>query len=386
MHVSLHLSPQSRGPEEDQSIIDALVAQARAADSAGFAAVYLTEHHGGGFNTYSDPFMLGAHLAATIRRAYIAVTVAQVALYHPLRLVEHSNLLDILTRGRCLIGLAAGSASAFELDAFGIDIGDRVELTRQRIESMLTVWGRERGDPPLDISTNWDAGVLRTRVSPTSHRRPHPLLARVTATDATVVAAAQAGWPVILGAWEGGTGDDLRLALLYREALAAAGHSAEVVGECLAWLGFFVGVCIADTQEEAQRRYDEHVRIGGSGPIPGRHGAPEASAEEWTMRAVGRAGISVIGTPDTVTEHLLSIKAAGINHVRIAFVETSGQPEQAVDSFKLFADEVLPHLDPQPLPEPPPYEGAGGLLRNTTRSALSLARVSPWRPGIPRSA
>ncbi|MEY2484315.1 MAG: hypothetical protein QOK24_2843 [Verrucomicrobiota bacterium] len=28
MHVSLHLSPQSRGPEEDQSIIDALVAQA----------------------------------------------------------------------------------------------------------------------------------------------------------------------------------------------------------------------------------------------------------------------------------------------------------------------------------------------------------------------
>lgn len=94
MHVSLHLSPQSRGPEEDQLIIEALVAQAQAADAADFAAVHLTEHHGDGFNTYSDPFMLGAHLAATVRRAYIAVTVAQVALYHPLRLVEHSNLLD----------------------------------------------------------------------------------------------------------------------------------------------------------------------------------------------------------------------------------------------------------------------------------------------------
>ncbi len=222
MHVSLHLSPQSRGPHEDQAIIEGLVEQAQAADRAGFAAVCLTEHHGSGFNTYNDPFMLGAHLAARLERAHIAVTVAQVALYHPLRLVEHSNLLDVLTRGRCLIGLAAGSASPFELDAFGVAVEDRAELTRQRIESMVGVWARQEGDPPLDLSTDWDAGTLRTRVTPAPYRRPHPLLARVTATEATVVAAARAGWPVILGIWEGGTGKDRRLADLYRAELAAA--------------------------------------------------------------------------------------------------------------------------------------------------------------------
>jgi alkanesulfonate monooxygenase SsuD/methylene tetrahydromethanopterin reductase-like flavin-dependent oxidoreductase (luciferase family) len=356
LYVSLHISPPSRGPEEDQAIVEAIVAQAQAADRAGFAALYLTEHHGAGFNTYSDPFMLGAHLAATIQRAYIAVTVAQVALYHPLRLVEHSNLLDLLTHGRCLIGLAAGSASAFELDAFGVSASDRPELTRQRIESMRAIWSREHADPALDISTDWDAGTLRARVSPASHRRPHPLLARVTLTDATVVAAAQAGWPVILGAWEGGTGDDLRLARLYRETLDAAGHPPDVVRECLAWLGFYVGICIAETNEEARRRYDEHLSIGGNGPTPGKHGVREPAAEEWTMRAVGRAGLSVVGTPETVTEHLLSLEAAGIHHARIAFVETFGQREQAAESFGLFVDQVLPRLDPWSLPDPPPRD------------------------------
>lgn len=239
---------------------------------------------------------------------------------------------------------------------------------------MLAAWGGEPGDPQVDLSTDWDAGTLRMRISPTSHRRPHPLLARVRATDATVIAAAQAGWPVILRAWQGGTGEDARLARLHRETLLRADHAPEVVSECLAWLGFYVGISIADTEAEAQPRYEEHVRVGGSGPTPGRHGVPEAAAEEWTRREVGRARFSFVGSPDTVGEHLLSLRQAGIGHVRVSFVETYGRPEQAAESFQIFRDKVLPTLDPQPLPEPPRYQES-----RQTGGRASLAGLTPPR-------
>jgi alkanesulfonate monooxygenase SsuD/methylene tetrahydromethanopterin reductase-like flavin-dependent oxidoreductase (luciferase family) len=45
VYVSLHLSPQSRGPHEDDVLIDRLIDTAVAAERHGVAAVCLTEHH-----------------------------------------------------------------------------------------------------------------------------------------------------------------------------------------------------------------------------------------------------------------------------------------------------------------------------------------------------
>src|SRR5215212_2816637 len=118
MRFSLYINPQTRDPDDDLKVIDAVTRQAVAADEAGFSAVFLTEHHFTGYNAFSDPFMFGAYLAAQLERAHIGFSVTAPPLHHPLRFAEHCNLLDQFTRGRAIIGIGPGGGP-IELAGFG---------------------------------------------------------------------------------------------------------------------------------------------------------------------------------------------------------------------------------------------------------------------------
>src|SRR5438105_1467591 len=75
MHLGLYLAPQTGGEQEDVANIDAVVDQAVEADAAGFSTIYLTEHHLDDYNTYCDPYLLGAYLAGNLQRAWLATSV-----------------------------------------------------------------------------------------------------------------------------------------------------------------------------------------------------------------------------------------------------------------------------------------------------------------------
>jgi alkanesulfonate monooxygenase SsuD/methylene tetrahydromethanopterin reductase-like flavin-dependent oxidoreductase (luciferase family) len=342
------VSQQSHGPPEDLEIVEALVEQSVRAEGAGMASLCLTEHHFSGFNTYCDPFMLGAHIAGKLSRAYVAITVVQLALQHPVRVVEQSNILDLLTRGRCLIGLAAGSTSPIELAGFGTDVAQRGAMTEQRIDAMLRAWSRRESDDVTDVSTDFENGELRGRLTPASYRRPHPLLARATKTEATVVDCARRGWPVILAA---PTDDSRRLVALYRETLEGAGHDDETVRECLAWLGFIALACVGETEREAKRRFDEYMEAAARGPDGA--GGTALWAGEWTQRQFLRASVAEVGTPEQVAERVAAWQDDGAEHARISLIESPGRREETMEAFQLFVEGVVPLLDPQPLPDPP---------------------------------
>jgi len=352
MHVSLHLSPQSRGAEDDAEIMEGVVEKALLAERHGVASIGLTEHHLAGYNTYVDPFMMGAHLAARLTSAHLSVTVAQVALEHPVKLVEKCNILDVLTRGRFLVALAAGSASPTELEAFGAEGLDRARVTEERIDAMLRLWAWEEGDPPLDVGTSVDRGVVSARVGPASYRRPRPLVARATRTPAKIQRLGTEGVPVIMGQWLTRDGDNRDHLALYTDALLAADHDDATVQECLAWLGFGLTIVVAPTQAAAERRWTQYLEVGGEGPQPGRLGAPARWEEEWTQREVARASGSLVGGPQRIVETIQEIQAQGARHVRIIPAIPAGSASDRDEIYQLIFEEVLPHVDPTPLPDP----------------------------------
>jgi alkanesulfonate monooxygenase SsuD/methylene tetrahydromethanopterin reductase-like flavin-dependent oxidoreductase (luciferase family) len=352
LHVTVHMSPQSRGDAEDLATIEELVEQARAADAAGISAISLTEHHLAGFNTYCDPFLMGSYLAGMLERAHLAIHVVQMSLQHPVRIAEHCNMLDLLMKGRLMVALAPGSVRQIELDAFGVDVDSRAPRTAQRIEAMLRAWGWRDGDDPVDVSTDFDTGTLAGRLMPSSYRKPHPLIGRATGTDATIVETARRGWPVVLGAI-GDPESDRRQVDLYSETLEHAGHDAATTRDCLAWLGFLTLICVGESEGAAMRRLDEFIESGGAGPIvTARDAGTRPSAAEWQARQRQRANLALAGTPEVIVEHLLGFRDVGVEHARVALVEVPGRAEANLEAFQLFLEEVLPHLDPQPLPDP----------------------------------
>lgn len=368
MYVSLHLSPQSRGPYDDAATIETVVEKAVLAERAGVASIGLTEHHLAGFNTYVDPFMMGAHLAGKLSTAYISVTVAQMALHHPLKVVESCNLLDVLTRGRSLVALAPGSASRVELQAFGAEDLDRNVVTRERIDAVLRAWDWD-GDPSgVDVGTSVDRGLITARISPASYRLPRPLIARATRTPETIQRLGGQGMPVIMGQWltkDGDARDDLAL---YTDALAASDVDQATADECLRWLGFGLTIVVAPTQAAAERRWEEYVEVGGEGPQPGRLGGAATWEKEWTRREVARASGSLVGSPQRIVEEIQEMKAAGVRHVRIIPALPAGRPEDRDEVFDLILNEILPHVDPQQLPDPVSTRGMAA--SQTASSAL----------------
>ncbi len=348
MRVTAFLNPYSAGPERDLDNIEFTIQQAVEADAAGFASVLLTEHHFSGVNGYGDPYLMAARLAGEVNRAYLGIAVATVPYHHPLRLVEYANLLDNLTAGRLLFGLGAGGVSAAEWDGFGLDREQRREITEQRIDAMLRAWGHTPGGDPVDVGTDWDKGVLTGRLMPASYRRPHPLLARATASDVTIRQTGRRGWPVLFGL----VPTPAQIAL-YREGLELGGHDEATCQRCWDWVAHTKYVVVGDTDKEAWElaRPAAEALAARHGHLTKRVGEDSretnifASAEDLIARSM------IIGSPETVRDGFLQAREdTGLNHVRTWFKFGQISRELAERSFRLFADEVLPALEPEQFP------------------------------------
>jgi alkanesulfonate monooxygenase SsuD/methylene tetrahydromethanopterin reductase-like flavin-dependent oxidoreductase (luciferase family) len=355
MRFALYLNPQTRGPEDDAHVIDLVTRMSVEADRLGFTAVMLTEHHFTGYNTFSDPFVFGAYLAPQLRQARVGSSIVVTPLHDPLRFAEHCNLLDQLTRGRAIIGVGPGG-SPIEFAGFGQDHRAARALTEEILAIAQKAWAHEYGAPPLEYETAFTRGRLDGRIMPTSVRMPHPLIARACVSDASVVTSAERGWPIFTGRFAPErTGHQWQL---YRDTLAAAGHLASVVQECLEWSAALKMIYVGETDAQAWADVEEpitnylhaawiansadsleaEISRASDGAIVYATSVPPESRQALVERAM------IVGSPDTVAATLLDYAAVGVEHMMLWFVWGYNSPERVWRSFELFNQEVRPRL------------------------------------------
>ena len=342
VRFSLYINPQTRGPQDDARVIDAVTQQALDADAAGFCAVFLTEHHFTNYNAFSDPFMFGAFLAPQLRQAWLGFSVAVPPLHHPLRFAERCNLLDQFTRGRAIIGVGVGGGP-IEFAGFGRDPADRRELTDQVLDIAQRAWAHQFGEPPLEFDTPFFKGRLDGRIIPTSVRAPHPLLARACVSDESVLRAAQRGWPIFTGRFPvERTGHQWRL---YAEALGAANHPARVQQECRDWSAMLKLVYVADTDAQAQREIaeplEQYLRAAYLANSADRiEDGPSQDATAFLSRAM------LVGSPETVAAQIQAYAEVGVTGLMVWLTWGHTPAEQVRRSMRLFVEEVMPRLAP----------------------------------------
>ena len=345
MLISLYLNPRSTDPRLDLEVIDATMSQAIEADRAGVSALLLTEHHFSGVNSYQDPFMLGAHLLPQlINRAFLNIGVLCVPYHHPLRMVEYCNLLDVMSRGRLLVGLGSGGITQLEYEAFGVDVSRKQEMLERKLDVMLRAWARRPGDEPLDVSTEWDSGTMRGRLMPPAYRDPHPLLARVSTRPAMMTDAGQRGWPLMFG-----LSPSAEQLSVYRTALYGAGHPDDVVAECERWLSHTKYVWVADTDEEAWAQITPTLEdiMEKSGWV--------GEGKMYKTREAFLHQTSIVGSPETVRRRIEESNSEyGLDHIRLwfNFWNLSENLAAVQRSFALFIDEVMPNLEVETIPDP----------------------------------
>ncbi|MGE2834948.1 TIGR03619 family F420-dependent LLM class oxidoreductase [Mycobacterium sp. SMC-4] len=154
---------------------DVIADVARAAETAGFSAVALSEHpapsvkwrtHGG--HDTLDPVAALAFMAAVTTRLKVMTNLYVLPYRNPYLAAKALTTLDHLSGGRLIAGLGAGYLRS-EFAAVGVDFGRRAALFDEALHALWTIWVDP--DTPVRGSGFCTAGPVWTQ---RPVQRPHP--------------------------------------------------------------------------------------------------------------------------------------------------------------------------------------------------------------------
>src|SRR3954469_8876346 len=128
---------------------DAVAEISRAAEAAGFAAVFVTDHpappcrwvQGGGHVT-TDPLVTLAFAAASTSTLRLQTNLFVPAYRHPLVAAKAVATLDLLSGGRVILGVGAGYLEP-EFAALGADFERRNDVLDDALRTMRAAWSAD---------------------------------------------------------------------------------------------------------------------------------------------------------------------------------------------------------------------------------------------------
>src|SRR5947207_13655795 len=125
------------------AIIGEEVEQMVLSERLGFDSVWLTEHHYADYGLSAAPSVLLATVAARTERVKLGTAVYVLPFHHPLRLAEETATLDILSRGRLVVGLGRGNRPQ---EFLGLCVPQDESRTRMQegLEILRRAWTEER--------------------------------------------------------------------------------------------------------------------------------------------------------------------------------------------------------------------------------------------------
>jgi alkanesulfonate monooxygenase SsuD/methylene tetrahydromethanopterin reductase-like flavin-dependent oxidoreductase (luciferase family) len=355
MHLSVFMGPVALGESKDKPMIDLCIDQAIACADAGFAMVTFGEQHFNNYEPYANPFLMGARLAPHLGKTWFGTTIVPLVLHHPLRLAEDSNVIDLLTQGRFILGMSAGRVGfSPDFENFGLDPARRDEIFESKLDYLTRAQRQKFDDAPIVMDSEWDHGRLLGRMMPVSWRRGGAQKAIGTNTDEKIDGIAARGWPVFLGPCL----PEVAAAKLarHRAAMAAAGideaQQRDAARKSLVTRHVFCGA----TEERA---WEIAESLAGMNPMMDRSTDPRSlrdlahadlAAEENPRNAKHVQEWMAGGTPEQLIEQLRAYAASGVEHLNIRFTAGTADPAMVAESFDLFVREVLPNVDHELFP------------------------------------
>jgi alkanesulfonate monooxygenase SsuD/methylene tetrahydromethanopterin reductase-like flavin-dependent oxidoreductase (luciferase family) len=321
MKFGLFLGPFERS-------LDHFVEQAELAEALGYDSVWVAEHHGLADRFYPSPLMLLAGLATRTRRVKLGTAILLIPLYEPLRLAEDIAVLDVLSKGRVVLGVGMGYR-AVELELFGTKMSERVSRLTEGIRLLRRCWSG-------DGSATGGVALFPEPVQPGG-----PPVWVGGYVPAAVTRAARLGdaWFPAMSA-RLGLLESLRA--VYDDALRSAGRKASVrpiVREVFVAPTTEAAVAIA--HEPLEQTYAEYQAWGATAVSGPRATASAASADEEFAR-----DRFILGDPQTcireieryreclgMTDFVCRMQVPGVSH------------EDTLASMRLFASEVMPRFD-----------------------------------------
>jgi probable F420-dependent oxidoreductase len=300
------------------------------AEELGFDSVWMEEHHAVTDHYWPSPLTVLAGFATRTSRLLLGTDIVVAPFHHPVRLAEDVAMLDVMSNGRAVLGIAIGYKPD-EFALYGVDLEKRGARFEEQLAIMKGLWTQER------IAFRGAYYAVDGRLEPKPIARPHPPLWIGGWGELTLRRAA-----TLADNWIPGPTADL--ARLLRGQRAFLDHRrAAGRGEPPAEWPLTRDVIIADTDRKARELAEEHIMVAYRKEYAGgwRHPFIDASIATDLDRLMDDR--FVIGGPEQCIARIRRfVEQYGMTHL-ICRMFFPGMPHaQIMRGLELLAREVVP--------------------------------------------
>jgi len=321
-----------RGEHLDRCI-DEVIAEAQLAEASGFDSCFFGEHHQDGDGFLPSPLIVATAVAARTQHLRVGTSVILLPLHHPVHVAEDAITLDLVSKGRLILGVGIGYQPA-DFRAFSVPMEHRVALFEDSVEILRLSWA---GDTFSYRGKHYTLEDVQIRPRPYQASGP-PLW-----FGASVPAAARRAGRLadgFVGTPSTSLANATELADIYKDAAGKAGRKADVIQMRDAW--------VARTRAEADLVYGPHVmaayRYYWEARLAEFQNMPPDTKFSLENLAPDRL---ILGDPEMcVREFQRWQKATGASTflLRLRHAHSGGPPhEKIMEAIRLFGERVLPY-------------------------------------------
>ncbi len=321
-----------RGEHLDRCI-DEVIAEAQCAEATGFEACFFGEHHQDKDGFLPSPLIVATAVAAQTRRLHVGTSVILLPLHHPVHLAEDVITLDLVSKGRVILGVGIGYQAA-DFQAFAVPMEHRVALFEEGVQIIRQCWS---GEPFSFHGTHYT--LENVHIRPRPFQTPAPPLWIGASVPAAARRAGRLG-DAFVATPSADLESAVRLIGAYRQAALQAARQPQVVLMRDAW--------VAQTRAEAAAVYGPEVMTAYQyywqhRLAEFRNIGPEV---EFTLENLAPQRL-ILGDPETcVREFHRWHEATGADYflLRLRHAHSGGPAhEKIMQTLKLFGERVLPY-------------------------------------------
>ncbi len=320
------------------------------AEELGFDSVWIAEHHfSNRYGILPDPFSYLSYLAAKTTRIKLGAAVMVVPLHHPMRIVENSAFVDILSDGRFQLGLGSGYRP-YEFAGLGIDFESRRARQAEAIPLILKGFHEKRVKAEGEFF-NFEIGE-DFEIFPQPVQQPHPPFYMGAGTEGSMKIAAENGFGLMQSSLPSveKIGENIEWYKSHMKSAPDPYDKNPAFGRVDVVRMVYVAPTDARAKEESADAITHHMKTFMSGVNAGGYLGDVTEKEDESQFEYDHLAETTIlhGSPDTVIRKIEAFRDVGTTSIMLHYPPYYGV-QQILDMLRLFAKEVLPHVQNKPV-------------------------------------
>ena len=346
------------------SVFDKTDAIATTMDEKGYDTFWMAEHHfqREGYECIGNLLMEAVHLCHITDNIKIGCGFNIAPMWHPLRLAEDFATADILTKGRTIFGVGRGYHTR-EVEVFGapmLDADANRDLFEEQVDIIFKAFNNESFShqgknytiPPSVPYRGYELEEITLVPRPMNYPVEcwQPV---VSASDRGLRFMAKHGIKGIIGGGAAPGGAQQNVVEAWQKIEAEHGRETELGGNLIISFSVYLAESAQQGIRETRSFFEENMKMFA--PLGFVRGLTDDQIEALgdpdrvytaglpTLDEAVEGGSWLIGTPEQVTEQLMSIQKQypGLQEINVGM--PVGTPQSVIiEQLEQFAEEVMP--------------------------------------------